>query len=274
VNVYIGYLQDSQEGIIFYEEDYDADGSICLSEPSDEPIVLVPFSLLLWAQHDDVYLNAPTDSRELMILENKAQIAGMHATILEVVAEQHGMDYKVPTCHFPIKTAMLVDFGANGEIEESDVYFLKTGEIFADISGIGDHQLSNFPSAGLVQDQHDCAIATIPQVIYHGKGALFSLVVTWELTRSSWIMMDSFKLLGNSGLKQWIDIFMLFPVLMKIGILELFFMTTNTLPHGLKTCPLSLDLHTWICASTAIMTTSISLWHRPDLANFMMMGCP
>jgi len=41
VNVYIGNLQDSQEEIIFYMEDYDTDDdSICLSGPPDESIML------------------------------------------------------------------------------------------------------------------------------------------------------------------------------------------------------------------------------------------
>jgi len=35
-----------------------------------------------------------------------------------------------------------------------------------------DHQLSNFPTAGLVQNQHDFVVTIIiAQMIYHGKGS-------------------------------------------------------------------------------------------------------
>jgi len=119
--------------------------------------VLFPFSLSFWAHHDDVNLNAPTtDPRDLLIPENKAQIAGMHATILEVAVEQHGIcfvDYKVvPTCYSSIKTGTLVGCGATDGDAGFGVVHLKTGEKSADVSGVhDDHQLSNFPFAGLVQ---------------------------------------------------------------------------------------------------------------------------
>jgi len=113
----------------------------------------------------------------------------MHATILEVAAEQHGIcyvDYNVSTCYSSIKTGTLVDCGATDGNAGFGLVHLETWERSADISGVyDDNQLSNFPFAGLLQYQHGFAVAIIPQeVSYHGKGALFSLVVTWELTRS------------------------------------------------------------------------------------------
>jgi len=84
----------------------------------------------------------------------------------------HCVNYKVPA-HLSTKTATLVDFGENGEIAGSDVRLLETGEKFADVSDINDHQLSNLPIctvAGLVQTQHGPVIVIIHQVAYHRKG--------------------------------------------------------------------------------------------------------
>jgi len=93
-------------------------------------------------------------------------------------AINYAKHYKV-SGHFPIKADTLVGCVTNDGEARFDVNLLKTGERFADISGIGGgHQISNFPIAGLVQDQHGFAIAIIPQVAFHGKGVLLPLVVT------------------------------------------------------------------------------------------------
>jgi len=101
----------------------------------------------------------------------------------------------------------------------------------ANVSGVhDDHKLSNlFPFVGLVQYQYGFAVAIIPHVSYHGKGnstILFSGHMKADKI-SSWVMEDSFLLLGNSDLKQWMDIPMLLLLLMKIGIMELFFFMTS-----------------------------------------------
>jgi len=79
-----------------------------------------------------------------------------HTIILDGVTYKqamHHVNYKV-SAHSSTKAATLVDHGANRGMAGSDVGFLETGERFADVSGINDHQLSNLPIctvAGLVQ---------------------------------------------------------------------------------------------------------------------------
>jgi len=106
--------------------------------------------------------------------------------------------------HFSIKTATLVDDNSNFGMTGHDVHLLKTEERFSNVNGMDSaHQLSNFPIAALVQNHHCFAIVIIiSQMAYHGKGVLFSLVVIWKLTRSRWIIVDPFMLVGNRGLRQ------------------------------------------------------------------------
>jgi len=109
--------------------------------------------------------------------------------------------YKV-SGHSSNKAGTLVGCATSGEAR-FDVNFVKTGERFADISGIGgDCQPHNFPITGHVQDQHGFPVAMIPQLHIMERGVLFSVVVMWKLTRLSWIMVDLFMLLGNRGLRK------------------------------------------------------------------------
>jgi len=81
--------------------------------------------------------------------------------------------------------ATLVDDNANVGMTRHDVHLLKTGERFANVSGMdSDHYLSNFPIAGLVQKA-----LLLPSLLpkwnnMERAGVLFSLVVTWKFTRS------------------------------------------------------------------------------------------
>jgi len=126
-------------------------------------------------------------------------------------------------------------------------------------SGVHDnHQLSNFPIARIVENQHGFAVAIIPHMLYDGKG---SSILPSPMEAYKTKMHGVFIYVGGTrGLRQWINISMLFPVLMKIGILELFFMTTSTLPLGLKTCSLSLGIPTWtIALMSTVLVISISM---------------
>jgi len=65
--------------------------------------------------------------------------------------------------HSSIKAGTLVGCGTNDGEAGFGVNFLKTGEKFADICGIGGgQQPSNFLITGLVQDQHGFTVAMIP----------------------------------------------------------------------------------------------------------------
>ena len=128
----------------------------------------------------------------------------------------HCAKYKV-SVHFSIKMAALVDDNANVGMTRHDVHLLKTGERFANVSGMdSDHQLSNFPIAGLVQ-----MALLLPSLLpkwnnMERAGVLLSLVVTWKFTRSRWIILDPFMLVGNGRLRhEWTNFLMLFSPLIK-----------------------------------------------------------
>ena len=79
--------------------------------------------------------------------KNKAQNAAKHTIILDGVTytqAMHCVNYKV-SAHSSTKAATLVDCGANGGMAGSGVRLVETGERYADVSGINDHQISNLP---------------------------------------------------------------------------------------------------------------------------------
>jgi len=64
------------------------------------------------------------------------------------------------------RTSSLVDRGANGGMAGSDVRLLETGEHFADVRGIADHQVANLPIstvAGLIESHLGPVIAIMHQ---------------------------------------------------------------------------------------------------------------
>jgi len=86
-------------------------------------------------------------------------------------AINYAKHYKV-SGHFPIKADTLVGCVTNDGEAGFDVNLLKTGERFADISGIGgDCQPHNFPITGLAQDEHGFTVAMISTVGISWKGS-------------------------------------------------------------------------------------------------------
>jgi len=102
--------------------------------------------------------------------KNKTQNAAKHTIILDGVTYKqamHCVNYKV-SAHSSSKAATLVDRGANGGMAGSDVRLVETGERYADVSGINDHQISNLPIstvAGLANSIWPCCCNHSPSGI-------------------------------------------------------------------------------------------------------------
>jgi len=105
---------------------------------------------------------SPNKNKQSIILNGIRYVeADVHRITLDIAASA------------TTKVASLVDRGANGGMAGADVRLLETGEQFADVRGIANHEVTNLPIstvAGLVESHLGPVILLMHQYAYFGKG--------------------------------------------------------------------------------------------------------